>query len=502
MCIEEEKKVWTPPQLVEELKQRVIGQDEYLKDLCTTVWLQAMKKRLYEETETFYLNPKLNMLVLGKSGSGKTSTIQALASLLDLPVVVEDATMFTGTGWRGRDVASIIKDVVEVDIDPIRADYSIVVLDEIDKVFGHHTADSSFYAANNFLKMMEGTFLNYEEGGKHYQMDTSNLLFICLGAFDGLEDMIRKRLHKEKQIGFASPETETETEDLLRYATRDDLIKYGISPQFLGRISMITVMNSLHAPEYERILTEAKNSIVCQYDKLLGAGLGVRVSVTKAAAREIASRAEQSAEGARALAQEVAQGLKPGLYRAPGDLRIKELQLDYDQKEDRLALRYIQREPEEEAGREKTDHKWEEEWRYVHLRIDFYNLPGILKCAEEIVEQTASTWDDTYQQLKAATYMIATAILEIVVIEENLDVGDVVEQLKMWGKEPDLEEAENGFLYTKEGRDLFQKARSFHADVKETLGLAQHILTLYGLYYLYDPIWELNGSGGEETCLE
>ena len=166
---------------MEELKQRVIGQDEYLKDLCTTVWLQAMKKRIYEETETFYLNPKLNMLVLGKSGSGKTSTIQALASLLDLPVVVEDATMFTGTGWRGRDVASIIKDVVEVDIDPIRADYSIVVLDEIDKVFGHHTADSSFYAANNFLKMMEGTFLNYEEGGKHYQMDTSNLLFICLG---------------------------------------------------------------------------------------------------------------------------------------------------------------------------------------------------------------------------------------------------------------------------------------------------------------------------------
>ena len=118
------------------------------------------------------------------------------------------------------------------------------------------------------------------------------------------------------------------------------------------------------------------------------------------------------------------------------------------------------------------------------------------------MEQTASTWDDTYQQLKAATYMIATAILEIVVIEENLNVGDVVEQLKMWGKEPDLEEAENGFLYTKEGRDLFQKARSFHADVKETLGLAQNILTLYGLYYLYDPIWELNGSGGEETCLE
>lgn len=337
--------MWTPPQLVEELKKLVIGQDEYLEDLCTTIWMQAMKQRIYEETGIRFTDPKLNMLVVGKSGSGKTSTIRALAKLLDLPVVEEDASMFTGTGWRGRDVSSIIQDIISFEEDPARIDYSIVVLDEIDKIIGCQVADSTFYAINNFLKMMDGTFIRHGEGGRDYCMNTSTLLFICIGAFDGLENIIRKRLYKQKQIGFALSEKEPEPKNLLRYATREDLIAYGVNPQFLGRISTLTVMNPLGVPEYERILTEAKDSIVCQYDKLLEAALGVRVSLTAAAAHEIAKRAEHSKEGARTLAQEVTQELKSGIYHASTEENVKEICLDAQ--DGQLVLTYTRQEHEE-----------------------------------------------------------------------------------------------------------------------------------------------------------
>lgn len=133
---------------------------------------------------------------------GKTSTIQALAKLLDLCVVIEDASLFTGAGWRGRDVTSIVKDVVTTAQDPVQADFAVVVLDEIDKVFVNQADNPSFPAANNFLKLIEGARIQHEENRTVYEMETSNLLFICLGAFDGLEEIIAKRISGGKRIGF------------------------------------------------------------------------------------------------------------------------------------------------------------------------------------------------------------------------------------------------------------------------------------------------------------
>ena len=200
------KPEWTPKQLMEQLRETTIG----------------------------------NMLVLGKSGSGKTSTIQALAKLLDLCVVIEDASLFTGAGWRGRDVTSIVKDVVTAAQDPVQADFAVVVLDEIDKVFVNQAVNPSFPATNNFLKLIEGASIQHEENHTVYEMETSNLLFICLGAFDGLEEIIAKRISGGKRIGFLEdPETEM-PDDLYSHVTKEDLLNYGINHQFLGRISMIT----------------------------------------------------------------------------------------------------------------------------------------------------------------------------------------------------------------------------------------------------------------------
>lgn len=124
------QKSWIPEELFSELKKTTIGQDSYLQDLCTTVWMQTMRKDICKSTGELEIQPKLNMLVLGKSGTGKTSSIQALADLLNLCVIVEDASSFTGTGWKGREVSSIVKDVLTLADTPLDAEFAIVVLED------------------------------------------------------------------------------------------------------------------------------------------------------------------------------------------------------------------------------------------------------------------------------------------------------------------------------------------------------------------------------------
>lgn len=160
-----EQQKWTPETLVEKLKENVIGQDRYLKDLCTSVWMHSLNKDAEEKLGYSIDGVKLNMLVLGKSGTGKTFAIQSLAKLLDLNLVIEDSSVFTGAGWKGREVTSIVKDILQSAGEKrVKAEYSIVVLDEIDKMLVDSARTGSFSAWSNFLKMIEGTDVEHTDG--------------------------------------------------------------------------------------------------------------------------------------------------------------------------------------------------------------------------------------------------------------------------------------------------------------------------------------------------
>ena len=192
---------WTPQSLAAELRKNIIGQDNYLDDLCLSVWLHSLRIQAGCATGRRIRQPKMNLLVMGPSGSGKTSAVQKLAELLEIPLLIEDASHFTGNGWKGRDVSSIVKDILDMESE--EPYYTIVVLDEIDKMVLNTDAGSSGFAAqNNLLRLMEGGIITHDEGTKSYSMETSGLLFICLGAFDGITDLVRKRLGASRRIGF------------------------------------------------------------------------------------------------------------------------------------------------------------------------------------------------------------------------------------------------------------------------------------------------------------
>ena len=179
------KKNWTPDSMYKALKKSIIGQDNYLKDLCSCIWMQNQRRQHYIETGEKLTQPKFNMLVIGKSGMGKTSSIKEVAKLLDMPVIIEDASEFRGAGWKGRQVSEIVGDIVKTiesdyEKDKASAGFSIVVLDEIDKIFMEMNQNTdSFSPASNLLKFIEGTNATFMEGNQKTSMNTENLLFIC-----------------------------------------------------------------------------------------------------------------------------------------------------------------------------------------------------------------------------------------------------------------------------------------------------------------------------------
>lgn len=329
-------KFLTPAALEAEMKKKIRGQDGYLHDLATCLWLHNQRRDHFLRTGQRISKPKYNMLVVGKSGMGKTSAIQAAAELLDIPVVIEDASELRGAGWKGRQVSEIIRDVKEAATQKTKKsdfleEYAIVVLDEIDKVFGQHTTDSSFSPVSNLLKFIEGTESGYGEGASRVQMRTDDILFICVGAFDGLEKIIEKRM-KPKTIGFSTSETGSEIPkpDLLKEVTTKDLVAYGVSEQLLGRLPLITVMNELKSVDYEEILLQSEISPIRQLNTLLQQEQGVSVSISEKAARELAVHVMDSKLGARELQREVINLLKDTLYEIP-DTECKGYHLDYEE---------------------------------------------------------------------------------------------------------------------------------------------------------------------------
>ena len=478
---------WTPQSLAAELRKNIIGQDNYLDDLCLSVWLHSLRIQAGSATGRRIRQPKMNLLVMGPSGSGKTSAVQKLAELLEIPLLIEDASHFTGSGWKGRDVSSIVVDIMEMGSeDPY---YTIVVLDEIDKMFLNTDGSSGFAAQNNLLRLMEGGIITHDEGTKSYSMETSGLLFICLGAFDGITDLVRKRLGASRRIGFGEdPGSGLSEEALLQQVTREDLKGYGLNQQFLGRIGLITATRKLDVPELETILTTSDGSILRQFDFLLSESMGTHLSITPAAIQEISKRAVEAGIGGRGLMTAVADAIRPGLVAAAEDRSVDRITVDYAN--GRMETRFHHNTagkpeplPQPDSGPMYTD---EELRAYARLPITLfhYTYEEVIGYAQAALEEEikGETHPHLYHEVKAAAYLLAAVVMRIIRSEEKLSMGAVCRGLNQIA-EPVRKQHE------KEGNPYWQV---FFADAALTLlGKAQEFQPdLFAAYRLACEVWK------------
>lgn len=481
-----ENQTWTPKLLVRQLKKSIIGQDRYLKDLCSCVWIHSLKKQAQEQTGYEPDGPKLNLLVIGKSGTGKTLAIQSLAKLLDLNLVIEDASLFTGAGWKGRETVSIAKDLLlSANKNRKKAEYSIVVLDEMDKLFLDTQRTGSFSAVNNFLKLIEGTEIEYVEDNYSYHLNTKNILFICLGAFEGLEEIIIRRMQKSGKIGFCTDRQTLPRQNLLQYVRQEDLIAYGVNPQFLGRMAALTVTNDLTEEDYFQIL---KNSDVCainQYNTLLKASLGVNVRITSSAARHLAQKAIKEQTGGRALLFEITKMLKEGIYQISQRPDVNELLIDVNVK-NKAVLRFIKgkRKAVLSHSIKKTPVIIQEQWKNIPLNLTRYHhsFAGACQCAEDMAE-TLELYDGllsfhySYRQIKAAVCLISCAVLFIMAADLDETVYDVACTVKMIIGNPP--ERQNSYERKDAFAAMYWKSISYEKESHLSMELTMYILQEY-----------------------